>query len=737
MAEAAEIRDAAVFGALPYVSEAAISPDGKTVAQIQSITGGRRAIVFYDIDGETSPVGMDIEGAKARDLVWAGPDHVMLLVSAAVEESFGDGLKTYEIWRWFVIDRKAEKKSVLFKSARDNFYYFGSGSIECFGDGEPGAVTMTDAGRSTLYAVDLSSGSQKQKQAGDPDTYDWALDAQCNPVLRIDYDAAKEEIRFHAKNGAGRFGFKSSIKSKPGEFDSISDIGIDASTGEFAGLAQDGDLIALRRLDVDAGALKDGGEGAPGFDVSSVVTDPFTNRIAGVQYTDDFSRTRFFTQPLKGLQDKADRAFVGASARLTSWSRDYSRAIVRVAYSDHPDQIFLFEPAKKSLSVIGSTYPKLDGQAQPARSRFDYVASDGVRVTGYVTTPVGDAAGPRPLVVLPHGGPASRDDLDFDWWASFYAANGYLVYQPNFRASFGFGEAFRKAGDGQWGRKMQDDISDGVKKLIADGVVDGARVCIAGASYGGYAALAGATLTPDLYACAVSVNGVSNLPALISSESESDEKYWTERIGSIFKDKDALAAVSPIRQISGATPPIMLIQSTDDTVVPPGQSVLMRKALEAAKRPVAYVVLEGEDHWLSTERTRIEMLEKSLGFIDRHIGAQLLAYPRRDPITCAVPSSSARSASGGWSGWSRSMPSHFATAAVAIELPTILVPERPMSRNWSTASRRRSPSAGRLNAVSVAAMTTSEARGTAAIPFDVIIRNSSMVICCTAVSSIP
>lgn len=619
---ASEIRDAAIFGALPQVSEASISPDGRTLAQIQSVGDGKRAVVFIDIENKIAPVGMGIEGAKARDLVWAGPDHVMLLVSASVEESFGDGLKTYEIWRWFVIDRAAKKKSVLFKSARNNYYYFGPGSIECFGSSDPRNIAMTDAGRATLYSIDLQTGSEKQARLGDAKTYDWVLDGECEALLRIDYDAAKEEIKFYAPNDAGRFQLKSAIKSKQGEFDSISDVGISASTGEFAGLAQNGDFIALRGLDIGSGALKAGGDGVQGFDVTSVVIDPHTDRIGGIKFTDDFNRTRFLSEPLKGLQEKAQRAFKDASASITSWSRDYSRAVVTVAYADHPDQTFLFEPDKKSLSLIGSTYPQLDGRAQPVRSRFDYIATDGTRVPGYVNTPVGDTLGPRPMIVLPHGGPAARDNLGFDWWAGFYAANGYLVYQPNFRGSFGYGEAFRKAGDGQWGRKMQDDISEGVKELIATGVADPKRICIAGASYGGYAALAGATLTPELYSCAVSVNGVSNLPTLISSEYDSVEKYWTKRIGSIFKDKDALAAVSPVKRVSNETPPIMLIESTDDVIVPIGQSVLMRKALEEAKRPVVYVTLEGEDHWLSRENTRVEMLEKSLAFINEHIGVK-------------------------------------------------------------------------------------------------------------------
>src|SRR6185437_12041582 len=117
--------------------------------------------------------------------------------------------------------------------------------------------------------------------------------------------------------------------------------------------------------------------------------------------------------------------------------------------------------------------------------------------------------------VFPHGGPDGRDEIGFDWWAQFMASRGYAVLQPNFRGSIGYGAAFRGAGFGQWGRKMQDDVSDGVKKMIADGIADPKRICIVGASYGGYAALAGATFTPELYACAVSYAGIADVSSIL------------------------------------------------------------------------------------------------------------------------------------------------------------------------------------------------------------------------------
>jgi dipeptidyl aminopeptidase/acylaminoacyl peptidase len=199
------------------------------------------------------------------------------------------------------------------------------------------------------------------------------------------------------------------------------------------------------------------------------------------------------------------------------------KMIVRAVYSNHPDQFFLFDRTKKSLDMIAASYSALDGKNFGAKERFDYQTSDDLTIHGYLTVPAGVAKSSLPLIVLPHGGPEGRDDMSFDWWTFFYASRGYLVYQPNFRGSDGYGFKFRSAGYGEWGRKMQDDITEGVQKLIAQGIVDPNRICIVGASYGGYAALAGATLTPDLYKCAVSVNGVSDLMGMLGGAAISSE----------------------------------------------------------------------------------------------------------------------------------------------------------------------------------------------------------------------
>src|SRR4029077_2261187 len=167
---------------------------------------------------------------------------------------------------------------------------------------------------------------------------------------------------------------------------------------------------------------------------------------------------------------------------------------------------------KKNIEIIGVAQKALVDVARPRSTVISYLARDGKELSGYLTAPAGsDPQGKLPLVLLPHGGPEARDSLEFNPWVQFLVARGYAVFQPNFRGSDGFGRKFAESGYGEWGRKMQDDLTDAVKALVNLGTVDPARVCIVGASYGGYAALAGAALTPDVYKCAVSISGISDL----------------------------------------------------------------------------------------------------------------------------------------------------------------------------------------------------------------------------------
>jgi dipeptidyl aminopeptidase/acylaminoacyl peptidase len=290
--------------------------------------------------------------------------------------------------------------------------------------------------------------------------------------------------------------------------------------------------------------------------------------------------------------------------------------VVKVFGAQHGYAYALYDWYGHQATVLGQIYAGVVAPAQV--KKIAYAAGDGLLIPGFLTLPKGVTEKALPLVVLPHGGPAAADTLNFDWWAQALADQGYAVLQPNYRGST-ISYAHEAAGFGEWGRKMQTDLSDGVRYLAAQGVIDPKRVCIVGASYGGYAALAGVTLDAGVYRCAVSVAGLSDLRLFLrranTGSSNTTQRWWDRFLGVANPNDPAISAVSPIEHIASVNVPVLLIHGRDDTVVRYEQSEVMLKALKQAGKPVELVTLSDEDHWLSRGKTRLQMLQACVAFL--------------------------------------------------------------------------------------------------------------------------
>lgn len=613
-----------MFGALPTVSEAAISPDGSTVVLLQSLEGVR-SLSFYPLDAG-QPTSVRLGDVKARAVAWANDDTALLLVSSADAFDTSAGLKTFERFRWAAISRSNPKPRWMLSRNPAFSNYTSPGVLYSVTPDEPETVAIGHRalGGLSVFKVKLSDGAETKLYDGDPETVQWVLDSSGKALLRVDYTSRDEKRGFYAPDADGKAFKLAQLLDEPVSDEALLIPHAQAdSARRFYVTSTTEDLRNLRIFDLDSGN-REPIFTPSGYDLDATVIDAHTDKLVGATWIDDMPRSRYFDQELESLRDRLQKAMPDGVVSLDSWSRDRKRFLVRVRYADHPDQFFLHDRNAKTLKKLVTSYQALDGKVFAKKEAFQFNASDGLRVPGYLTVPKGASRKNMPLVVLPHGGPSARDDMTFDWWPFFYAARGYLVYQPNFRGSDGYGRKFESAGFGEWGRRMQADITEGVQKLIADGIVDAKRICIVGASYGGYAALAGATLTPDVYACAISIAGVSNIPLMISYQTDQGavpEDAWDVRIGARIKDAEELKAVSPMYLADRAKAPILLMHGKDDVVVPVGQSRMMKDALDKARKPTELVLLSREDHWLSSAETRTEMLARSIAFIDKHIGA--------------------------------------------------------------------------------------------------------------------
>ncbi len=369
-------------------------------------------------------------------------------------------------------------------------------------------------------------------------------------------------------------------------------------------------------------SLTDGTFGAPmseqGF-LSLPIEDSRTRRMIGGERIGDDIRYVFFDPVREAQWDSIVRGFPGERLRLTSAADDFQKVIVRVDGRKHGLVYLLVDTQAHRAAVLGEVYQGL-GLPLEVR-RIKYPAADGLTIPALLTMPADRTPSKLPLVVLPHGGPAVFDSADFDWWSQALAAQGYAVLRPNYRGS-NLGWHFMSSGFGEWGRKMQTDLSDGVRYLAKEGTIDPARVCIVGGSYGGYAALAGVTLDSGVYRCAVSIAGIADVPRFLLGQgpkvgrnTQLSERYWDRYMGATGPDDPVLATISPLRRIDAVKVPVLLIHGRDDTVVPFEQSQLMYDALKKANKPVELVTLLHEDHWLSRSDTRLQMLQSTVAFL--------------------------------------------------------------------------------------------------------------------------
>jgi dipeptidyl aminopeptidase/acylaminoacyl peptidase len=313
------------------------------------------------------------------------------------------------------------------------------------------------------------------------------------------------------------------------------------------------------------------------------------------------------------------KAFPGLTVRLSDWNEAFNKFLVECSGPGEPDGWWLVDLTTGKADPIGLAYTIAAKDVGPMRM-LRYKAGDGLDMAGVLTLPPDRPARNLPLVMLPHGGPHSHDYPVFDWWAQAYASRGYVVFQPNFRGSTGSGSDFERAGWGEWGRKMQTDISDGLAELVKQGIADPKRVCIVGASYGGYAALVGVTIQQGLYRCAVSVAGIGDIPKMLRDdirESGGNDTLRRALKRNVGNGSD-MQQVSPVTFANRADAPILLIHGKDDIVVPFSQSTDMLNALKRAGKPAELVTLAGEDHWLSRSETRLAMLKAAVAFVEQH-----------------------------------------------------------------------------------------------------------------------
>jgi len=359
----------------------------------------------------------------------------------------------------------------------------------------------------------------------------------------------------------------------------------------------------------------------PDVDVSGLAWSRKRKVLTEVQFVTWKSERRFLDAQAQAMQDDLETLLPGYEIDLQSHDKDESIFVV-AAWNDRTQGArYLYEATTKKLTKLAEIAPWLDEKQLVEVRPITYEARDGLTIHGYLTLPRGGGKN-LPLIVHPHGGPWLRDVWGYNPELQFFASRGYAVLQMNFRGSIGYGRTFWEASFKQWGKKMQDDVSDAVHYAIKQGIADRKRVAIYGGSYGGYATLAGLTFTPELYACGVDYVGVSNLFTFIKTI----PPYWKpmldmmyEMIGDPEKDKTLLAEASPALHADQIRAPLLIAQGAQDPRVNIEESNQMVAALNTRGVDVEYLVKENEGHGFQNEENRFEFYEAMERFLEKHL----------------------------------------------------------------------------------------------------------------------
>lgn len=616
------------YGALPQISDAELSPDGTSVAAIVNAPQGTRMAVFDVMGGISTVIG--INDLKARGVEFYDNEHVVLTVSETTT-TFGFRGE-YEYGGAFSVNLQDSSITHLLSRARD-LYPAQSGLGRIIGRGEkPGDILMPAyiGGRGSnpalsLFKAELGKPRGYSHTRGTNDTIDWFVGSKGNVLARERYDNRRNKYMVQWRDG-------NNWKVLYEEFSELLPMSI-------YGVAPDEDgLVLIQNAGDEAGfhaLVKLGADGEfsgpllplNDREIESIYSDS-NRKVLGVRYAGIEPDYAFFDEKLEDSYEKISGLLYDATIYLDSWSDDRDTLLYNVFDAALGDVWLIHNRVENTLSKVASSRPDIPYDALGAMLSINYAARDGMTIQAILTMPPDYVSGetpPLPAIIMPHGGPATYDRFDFDWMAQYFANRGYAIVQPNFRGSEGFGREFEDAGRGEWGGKMQDDVTDGVNALISAKMIDPERVCIAGASYGGYSTLAGAAFTPYLYKCAIAIAPVSDLNQMLRTERRDHGRnhwvisYWEDVMAEGDARREKLNSISPANHAENVTAPVLLMHGNDDTVVPYAQSTKMKRALERAGKSVRLVKLKGEDHWLSVAETRMQTLKEMDAFISEHL----------------------------------------------------------------------------------------------------------------------
>lgn len=611
------------YGELPQISMVRISPDGKLLAY-RTTENKQNRIIIFDLEKGTLLDSINVEKIRPNHIYFIN-DQKIILVGTKNKKINLVGNRDFSAA--FVYDIASQKiKQLLVQGKGISRWQNNLSSIVGLSKDQEHVFMPARRGeknglksRYNLMKVSLNTDVQKPAlfKRSEMDTIDFFLDGQDKVVARERYNQSTNEHRVEVlRDDQWVEIFKEVVEIRQKVFVALTS----DSDALITWIYNDEGRLAYYSMSLQDGSLSDAIFERQNADVEQVYTD-INRKLVGVRFS-GYSPSYEFVNPkidkliasiVKGLPDN--------TVRISDFTPDWSKIIFYLEGKGKSGEYILYNNGQ--FQQIALARPNITADKVNDVFEFSYKARDGLTIPTLLTFPntAMTSKVKLPAIMMPHGGPASYDKKGFDWLAQYFASRGFLVIQPQFRGSRGFGIEHTNKGRREWGQKMQDDLTDGVRELVKMGEIDPDRVCIVGASYGGYAALMGAAKTPELYKCVVSINGVSDIEDIIrEGKKRYGEKhwvlsYWKDIIADDDLSDNFLAKISPINHVEKVNSPVLLIHGEIDQVVPVEQSKNMYRELKSENKNVTFIQLPGEGHSLSKQQPRMQALKAIDNFI--------------------------------------------------------------------------------------------------------------------------
>lgn len=599
------------FGTLPQIYDAALSPDGTQIAIFITVEGTYAVRVMHvkGDQGEAPRAFLLGDGVKPRWIKWANNNQVL----AAMWQNEIIQRTPITASYIYTVDASTMEHKILVRPSRKILRQNNSHVIDFLED-DPDHILMAysniDQGRPAVQRVNIKTRRAKTIKSGSSRTQYWYTDQRGEPRIGQGLDDGYEKVeKWHMTIRDANSDKWRNSSEYPGLEPDTDVIGFTSNPNEVIIRSRNGrDTLGLYTYNLDDKKMGRALFHDDDYDASSVVLSADGNEVIGAKLVTDTREIRMFEGKTTVL-DRMRSKYPNSNIDYIDQSYDKRFVLFKLSSPTYPGVLMMVDSNTDKVTIYGKYYPQLEEEELGLVQQIKYSARDGFRVPAYITLPPkAEAAGQvknLPYIILPHGGPYARSSKRFDYFAQFFASQGYGVMQMNFRGSAGYGEAYEDAGRESW-VLMQDDVEDGARFLIEKGYADPNKMCIAGWSFGGYISLMAAVKNSDIYQCSISMAGVTDIPDLIRDA----KKY---RFGALsantsiisgFTDNKEMKENSPARRADEITMPVFIAHGKKDQRVHFDQYKRMVRALKKSSSDVTTMEFVGEDHFLSEEGNR-------------------------------------------------------------------------------------------------------------------------------------